>query len=203
LDGFALDDRVTYVVVARHPLDVAVSLLHHSRNLDRDRIAEVTGNRSSSPPVGTITEWIDGWIRDDRDPSEQLDTLPGNLHHLTDAWDRRSAGNVVVVHYEELEEDLGGSMRQLADRFGIDVEGDRWPALVDAATFSSMRRRASVTVPAPPGILKDADRFFRSGRSGDGRRACTPEQLDRYQRRVAELAPAAVVGWLHRTDPAA
>src|SRR3954469_17072504 len=32
LDGFPLDERVTYIVVVRHPLDVAVSTYHHLEN---------------------------------------------------------------------------------------------------------------------------------------------------------------------------
>ena len=43
LDGVPLDPRAHYVVVARHPLDMAVSLYHQSANLDRARIAELTG----------------------------------------------------------------------------------------------------------------------------------------------------------------
>lgn len=36
LDGIPLDPRATYLVVARHPLDMAVSLLHQGDNLDLD-----------------------------------------------------------------------------------------------------------------------------------------------------------------------
>lgn len=43
LDGLPLDERVTYVVVARHPLDMAVSLYHQGDNIDRERLAELTG----------------------------------------------------------------------------------------------------------------------------------------------------------------
>ena len=43
LDGVPVDPRATYLVVARHPLDLAVSLYHQSDNLDRARIAELTG----------------------------------------------------------------------------------------------------------------------------------------------------------------
>ncbi|MBM0238087.1 sulfotransferase domain-containing protein, partial [Micromonospora sp. ATA32] len=43
LDGVPIDPRVSYVVVARHPLDAAVSLWHQGGNLDRVRLAELTG----------------------------------------------------------------------------------------------------------------------------------------------------------------
>ena len=43
LKGLLLDPRVTYVVVARHPLDMAVSLYYHYANLDARRLNELAG----------------------------------------------------------------------------------------------------------------------------------------------------------------
>ena len=51
LDGVPIDPRTTYVVVGRHPLDMAVSLYHHGANLDRRRIAQLTGQATASPPA--------------------------------------------------------------------------------------------------------------------------------------------------------
>ena len=200
LDGLPLDDRVTYVVVGRHPLDVAVSLFHHSRNIDRDRMRELTGRPSSAPDVPTPEAWIEAWIADRRDPADDLDTLPGNVHHVADAWGRRAAGagNVVLAHYADLEADLAGAMRAMADRLGIDVPADRWPGLVAAAGFASMAARAPDLAPDRLGVLRDRQAFFRTGRSGDGVRLATPDQRARYAARVRELAPAEVVAWLNR-----
>jgi aryl sulfotransferase len=41
LDGLPLDPRATYIVVARHPLDAAVSLYHHYANLDVRRLRQL------------------------------------------------------------------------------------------------------------------------------------------------------------------
>ena len=41
LDGLPLDRRATFVVVARHPLDAAISLYHQGDNLDHERIREL------------------------------------------------------------------------------------------------------------------------------------------------------------------
>ncbi|MBX9638822.1 MAG: sulfotransferase domain-containing protein, partial [Mycobacteriaceae bacterium] len=41
LDGFVLDDRVTYICVGRDPRDAAVSMLHQTVNMDRDRVHEL------------------------------------------------------------------------------------------------------------------------------------------------------------------
>lgn len=43
LDGVPMAPEVTYIVVARHPLDMAVSLYHQGDNLDRERIRQLTG----------------------------------------------------------------------------------------------------------------------------------------------------------------
>ena len=48
---------------------------------------------------------------------------------------RRGEPNVVLTHYQELSADLAGEMRRVAARLGITVPADRWPALIEAATF--------------------------------------------------------------------
>jgi len=49
LDGLPLDRRATYIVVGRHPLDMAVSLYHQGDNLDREAIARLTGPKATGP----------------------------------------------------------------------------------------------------------------------------------------------------------
>ena len=201
LDGVPLDPAVTYVVVARHPLDMAVSLYHQGDNLDRERMRELTG-AAPPPPRPPLTPWLQDWIERPADPRTDLDSLPGVLLHLTDAWARRDEPNVVLVHYDDLLADLAGEMRALAGRLGVTVAEDRWPELVRAATFARMRDRAEQTAPDAAGVLKDRRRFFRQGTSGAGRARLTSEQTARYRARCAELAPADLLSWLHR-EPAA
>ncbi|HEX6246729.1 MAG TPA: sulfotransferase domain-containing protein [Nocardioidaceae bacterium] len=199
LDGVPSRPGVTYVVVARHPLDMAVSLYHQSANLDRRRIAELTGRpERERPPRPPLEEWLVEWVEDDPDPREELDSLPGVMHHLTDAWVRRSAGNVVLVHYDDLRTDLEGQMRLLADRFGIDVPDALVTDLVAAASFDRMRARADLLVPDRRGVLKSPSAFFRQGGSGEGRTRLTPAQQERYDERAAGLAPPDLLSWLHR-----
>lgn len=59
LDGIPLTTDATYVVAARHPLDMAVSLYHQGDNLDRERLRRLTGPdgtagmRVQAPPRST------------------------------------------------------------------------------------------------------------------------------------------------------
>jgi aryl sulfotransferase len=200
LDGLPVDPRVTYIVTGRHPLDVAVSLYHQSGNLNRERIGQLTGQPDPRPTKDNrppLHEWLLGWIEKDVDPRKSPDSLPGLLSHLTDAWHRRGTEDVVLVHYDDLVDNLDVEMRRLASRLGIPVSEETWPILVEAATFAQMRARADSIAPDPAGILKDQTAFFRRGTSGAGAETLTKGELDYYYRRASSMAPQDLLEWLH------
>ena len=50
LDGLPLDPRVTFIVTARNPLDMAVSLYHQGSNIDHERLRRLTGQPEPATP---------------------------------------------------------------------------------------------------------------------------------------------------------
>lgn len=207
LEGIPLDTRASYIVTARHPLDMAVSLYRQGDNIDRARVRQLTGQ--PEPPAAPrqrtpLREWLLRWIADDDDPRESLDSLPGVMWHLSDAWARRDQPNVMLVHYDDLLADLDQQMRWLAGRLGIAVPEQVWPALVRAATFGGMRDNADRLVPTA-GIFKSNAAFFRRGTSGAGREVLSEDEIAAYHERTAQLASPQMLAWLHssrRTDSA-
>lgn len=203
LDGIPVAQRAHYVVVARHPLDAAVSLRHQGDNLDRQRMTELSG---APPPAfltasgreGPVEQWLARWVRHQADPRVELDSVDGVFHHLTDAWARRHEPNVTLVHYRDLCDDLAGQMRRLRDALGFHLPDAELPALVEAASFDAMRARADRFVPDRHGVLKDPGAFFRRGRSGTGAALLAPEDLTCYEARTRSLAPPDLLAWLHR-----
>jgi aryl sulfotransferase len=108
----------------------------------------------------------------------------------------------VLVHYDDLSEDLDGEMRRLADRLDITVAPEIWPKLVHAARFDQMRTRARDLAPDAGGTLRDPQQFFGRGTSGAGRELLGPADLARYHARATQLAPFDLLEWLHRAhDP--
>jgi aryl sulfotransferase len=199
LDGIPLDPRATYIVTARDPLDMAVSLYHQGANIDRERVRQLTGQPEPSTPRQApkpLHDWLLSWIARDRDPRQEPDSLPGVMWHLSVAWARRNEPNVLLVRYDDLSDDLAGQMRWLAGQLGIAVAEETWPALVRAASFEAMRGRADQLVPTA-GIFKDNAAFFRRGTSGAGRELLDTQELDGYHARVAQLAPPDLLAWLH------
>jgi hypothetical protein len=200
LDGIPLDERATYVVMGRHPLDMAVSLYHQIGNINRSRLRQLTGQPepvTPAPPRPTLHDWLLSWTEWDGNPEDQLDSLPGVFHHVGDAWARRRQSNIVLVHYDDLAADLEGAMRRLATVLAITVPEATWPLLVRSAEFDTMRAAAEKIAPDPADILIDHRKFFRRGTSGAGREVLTDDEWGRYRRRVELMAPPDLLAWVH------
>jgi aryl sulfotransferase len=201
LDGLPLRDDVTYLVGARHPLDVALSTYHQWRNLDLDVIRAALGVTTAEmpdpEPVDART-WISAWIREEvEDLHSEPHSLQNLMWHLSDAWSRRTTPNVTLIHYADLSTDLPGTMRALAARLDISVPDGLWPILVEAATFTRMRERADDLAPRVI-PFRSRTAFFREGRSGGGAELVTEADLAIFHHRVGVLAPADLGEWLLR-----
>lgn len=198
LDGIPIDPAATYVIVGRRPLDAAISFYHQvAHNIDRVRQAEVLGTAVEVPDPPPLNEWLGRWVEADADPLDPKESLPKVMWHLGDAWGRTQEGNVVLVHFDDLKNDLDKEARRLARRLDIDVPEDRWSALIQAATLDEMRARADRLTPDPAGLFKDKRAFFRSGESGAGAALLGEVGYARYLERSAQLAHPEMLAWLH------
>jgi aryl sulfotransferase len=211
LDGIPHDPTVTYICVGRDPRDVALSMDRHIDNTDvgafldaRQRAAAIDGieldplpPRPPRPNGERDRFWQ--WVDDDTPSTHVGSSLRRTVEHLHTFRDAADGLDVVCLHYDALRVDLEGQMRELATHLGIEVDEDRWPHLVDAATFQSMRDRADTTVPA--GGREhwiDPAAFFSRGTSGQWHELLDDNDLARYGARVRVLASDDLVEWLHR-----
>jgi len=216
LDGLPGHHQVTFVCVGRDPRDVALSWDHHQANTDvaafrRARRAalglpQVQKPASAEHPAAPTDPrqrfWQ--WVDDPTPPTSAGSSLWATLHHLGTFWRARDRHNVVLCHFSDLKADLGTEMRGLAERLAIAVPEERWPSLVEAATYDRMRERADDLVPnATHAVFKDNRRFFHSGSVGQWRNLLDDDDLRRYHRRVAELATPALAAWAHHGQAAA
>jgi hypothetical protein len=211
LPGIPVRKGVTYICVGRDPRDVALSWDDHLANMDWDafhahRVATARDDglphpeKITPPPLDQLTgrDRFWRWVDDDTPPEVGSSGLLRTLRHIESFWDAPDTVNVVMLHYHDLRTDLDGQMRALAARLGIDVPDERWPALVEFATFASMRHDSDRTVPSA-GIWKDQDGFFKRARSGAWRDLLDADEQRRYDDRIASLIPPDLAAWLHRS----
>ena len=210
LDGLPNDPTVTYICVGRDPRDVALSIDHHIDNTDvdaflaaRERAAAIDGielgplRRPPPRPEG-VRDRFWRWVDDDTPPTQVGSSLRFTVEHLQTFRDAGDDLDVVFLHYDDLQADLDGTMRALAVHLGIEVDEERWPRLVRAATFESMRSRADTTAGAGREHWIDPVAFFSRGTSGQWRHLLDDADLARYAARVRALASDDLVEWLHR-----
>jgi hypothetical protein len=211
-DGLPFHDDVHYICVGRDPRDAAFSFFNHRANMDFEAFlaaraaavgtddldellgedeAEVRAERAAQSHEQQFADWIGG---DDPDATGVGDVMM----HWRSFWDVRQRPNVLLVHYNDLKQDLDAEMRRIADWLGITVPEELWPELVAAATFDAMRSKAGRLAPeSGHGLWRDAQRFFDTGKSGKWRDVLTQDDLDRYAERVRGLESPELVAWLH------
>lgn len=214
LDGLPFDERVTYLCVGRDPRDVALSWDNHMRNMDiqallalrhkavgSDDVAELLERQMAAMQLpDTESERFWHWVENDLAVIDSVGGLAFTMHHLGSYYAERDRPNIELLHYGDLKADLEGQMRRLADRFGIAVAEERWPTLVQAASFESMKARAAQVAPnATESIWQDQEHFFHRGTSGQWSHVITDEaDAARYRNRVAQLAPDDLSLWVHQ-----
>jgi aryl sulfotransferase len=204
LDRLPDISSVTYIVVARNPLDMAVSWHYqNSKLMTADEHGRPNDQRTPETPRQWILDRVDEMGRSPYGRDSYFDKL---LKGLFCAWERRTDPNVVLMNYEDLSADLPGEMHRLADHLKITVSEEKWPSLEQAATFKQMRANADQLRPLGNSLTRDVTKehaaFFRRGSSGEGRAQLTDTEAARYYSRAARIVPQELLAWLHRDDVA-
>jgi hypothetical protein len=211
LDGLPYDERVTYVCVGRDPRDVAMSWDNHMQNINLEvfinaraaavGLDDLAGIMPDGPPIPAADPrdrfWA--WVDDDSPPGAGASTLKATLEHLATFWDVKTEPNVVLFHYDDIKNDLEGELRRLATALGIDLDESKVSDLVAAASFEQMREQAEQLAPEvkTAGFWNDTNRFFHVGGSGQWQQFIGPEDVPRYEARVAALASPDLSAWAH------
>jgi aryl sulfotransferase len=198
-DGLPYDERVTYLTVFRHPLQVAQSDADHGDNADRERMIPLRGEvagfddldylvpppERSEDPRERMLQWIDdATVYDSPGGTASLRQL---MHHVCSYWEVRHLPNVHVFHYSDLRADLAGQMRRVAEVLAVPLPDD-FDAYVEAATFDRMKAAADRTAPDSEfGTWKSNSDFFRSraDRTWD---VLTDADLDHFDSVLVEIA---------------
>lgn len=202
LDGLPLHQDVTYVCVGRDPRDVMLSFENAMANLHPDAVPAggldpEVAQPPAPDPLDRFWQWADADLVNDTTSFGV--TLANLVNHVRTFWERRDEPQVALFHYADLAADLPGQLRRLARILSIETSEQRVNELAAAATFDHMRGRADELAPGVDAKLwRRNENFFHSGTSGQWRGLLDAAALDRYHRRVAELAPPDLADWLHR-----
>ena len=210
LDGMPFHPEVRYIVVARDPRDVFMSLLNHYDNYTDVAYAMVdAGDRVGDPMPrydgdarGLFRQWISrGWF------AWESEGFPywSNLHHTQTWWPYRDLPNVLLLHYGDMLADLEGAVRAIVRFAAIDADDAAVARVVSATTFENVKRRVDA-LPAPAagaGFFRGgASAFFFKGQNGRWRDLLGPEELALYAAAKQRVLDPACAAWLEDGGPA-
>jgi aryl sulfotransferase len=104
---------------------------------------------------------------------------------------------VLLVHYADMKADLEGEMRRIAGFLEIDLEERLWPRLVAAASFESMKSKASELMPTAGQIWQGGgDTFLHKGTNGRWRDVFDSEDLALYDAKIKEELSPELARWV-------
>jgi aryl sulfotransferase len=206
LDGLVYDPQVQYVYCGRDPRDVFMSMLNHIENMDMEVIAKLREEQDLAPlaDMGDMPEdpnvIFQAWLTTSLFEWED-DGFPfwSHFNHARSFWDFQHLPNLHFLHYQDLKDDLSGQMKRLAGFLDIEIDEAAWPELVDAATFDSMKNKASQMAPeSTVGLWKDDSQFFNKGTSGQWQGVLSDESMALYGRvRTQKMSPD-LADWLEK-----
>lgn len=191
-----------FIHVARDGRDAAMSFHNHLRNFSAQALDMLDQVSLADPKFGDPypragadpAEFFAGWVEDGGSEGDPL----VSFYHLENSfWDARHRPDVLLVHYNDLKQDRAGEMRRIAEFLEITVDEELWPDMVEAAGFEAMKRDADVLLPMAQALWdQGAQRFLHKGTNGRWRDVVAPDDLARYEARVAAEFPPALADWI-------
>ena len=203
LDGLSYHRDIRYIVVGRDARDVFMSLLNHwgnhtdafyeSMNGVASRVGEVFPRYSGN--VRAIwTDWMTkGWF------DWETEGYPywGHMNHCMTWWKYRHLPNIKLVHYSDLLTDLETQMREIAEYLGIQIPNSRWPHVVDACRFETVKKNPEKVAGNKSFAFKGgADTFINKGTNGRWKHILNESDLALYEAAKERVMSKEAAMWL-------
>lgn len=202
LDGLPYYPEVRYIVVNRDARDVFMSFWNHYSSFTPafyDKVNNLPGR--VGPPLPPCPEdihecwrnWITrGWFE------WESEGYPwwGNLHHTKSWWEYRHLPNLLFVYYNDLQTDLTGEIRRVADFLSIPVSDAEITGVAEKVSLAAMRRKAEALEGLNENFRGGATTFFYKGSNGRWKGVLSDDELALYHEAAERLLPADCIRWL-------
>jgi aryl sulfotransferase len=211
-DALPVWDSVNYIHVGRDGRDSRLSWQNHLAGFRPEfsekiiasamQMAREAGRSPTPPPPAPADprEFLLQWMEEmEAAPSDGPGADPHFFDFEATYWRERSRQNLILVHYDDMIEDLAGEMRRISDFLAIDTPASRMSALVDAARFATMKAHGDQLAPTlMKAFDRGADRFINQGRSGRWREVLGSDDAARYEAIAARKVSPGLAAWLER-----
>ncbi|KAK2578161.1 hypothetical protein KPH14_001357 [Odynerus spinipes] len=163
-----LDSGCKVVYVARNPKDMVVSWYNFYKDMKELSFQ------------GSFEDFCEYFMKD-------LCIYSPYWKHLKDAWAERHRPNLLYIFYEELKNDMPGTIKRVAEFFGKSYSDEQIAKLADHLQIDNFRKNPMVNSPAPKKYeaLKPS-LFIRQGKVGGWKELFTPELNAKFDAWIKE-----------------
>lgn len=196
-DALPIAGQARYVFVGRNGKDLGISLhnyLYHFAPETMEQINRIHAQWSKDPTALVIPqdmrEFFDRWLDTDGYGCCDLFDI------MASWWALRDEPNVLLLHYQQLKNDLRAQIVRLARFLDIDPASLRMEAIVEHCSFEYMSARAEKMAPFGGTHMSSAKAFFHKGLQRDHRHELTPEQVHRFNRTALDKLGNDCAHWL-------
>ena len=202
VDALVFSPRARYIYIGRDGRDVVWSMYNHHANANQhwyDALNDTPG-RVGPPierPPECIRQYFRDWMERDGHPFWPF------WENIRSWWEIRTLPNVLLLHFEQLKQDLPGEMRRVAQFLGVNIDEVKWPDMVKHCSFDYMKANATPSVPAG-GVFWDggAQTFINKGVNGRWRDSLSAEECAAYRGRAMAELGADCAHWLETGEEA-
>jgi aryl sulfotransferase len=196
VDALVFSPEAKYIYLARDGRDVVWSMYNHHANANElwyGALNDTPGRVGPpiEPPPEDIREYWRAWMDGDGHPFWSF------WENVRSWWAIRELPNVHLIHFSELNRDMPGQMRVMADFLDIDIDESRWDAIVEYCTFDWMKANATKSVPLG-GAFWDAGAqvFINKGVNGRWADVLSDEESREYEERARTELGEECAHWL-------
>ncbi|XP_059166322.1 sulfotransferase 1E1-like isoform X2 [Physella acuta] len=107
--------------------------------------------------------------------------------HVKEAWDRREEGNILVLFYEDMQQDLRKAVLDVATFLNKPLTETQVDLIVQHCSFASMKDNKAVNYDwlKDVGAAKHNENFMRKGQVGDWKNHLSQEVIEKLDEVVA------------------
>ena len=194
LDGLPYNENVKYINVTREMHDAFFSLQNHWSILTDGNLASKDKYGDKPFPRfedgGDVHQRWKDWLTKSGGFKWEQDGYPfwSMFSYVESFWPYRKLPNILMVHFTDMLNDLEGQMRRVAAFVGIEVPEEKWPELVNAATFDSMKKDLKTLQPKFDKMFKGGGDAFMDKVDGIWKEILTTdEDTKNYESRMGQL----------------
>ncbi len=190
VDALVFSPMAKYIYIGRDGRDMVWSLHnHHSRANEKwyGALNETPGR--VGPPIGKPNpdqrQYFRDWLDNDGAPFWSY------WENVRTWWAIRDMPNVLMVHFQDMKDDLPGEIARIAAFLGMKPDAETLERITSHCTFEYMKAHADEVTPLGGALWEGGgDSFIHKGTNGRWRDMLTAEDVAAYEARaLAELGP--------------